>query len=185
MQVTDARDGAHLWSERFDRDLDDIFAVQDEITLTVATALQVKLTEGEQALLRHTSTKNVEAWTHFIRGLSHFRTVSADTYRQARASFEQALAHDPDSAQINAISRVRWPSRAGFTGLRTGTKRLRGRSHVRTARSHAIPTTRMPGRRSATGTWRTLNLRSRSKPTGAPWNWHPSTLTSARSMLWR
>ena len=103
VQVTDARDGAHLWSERFDRDLDDIFAVQDEITLTVATALQVKLTEDEQALLRYTSTNNVEAWTHFIRGLSHFRTVSADTYRQARASFEQALAYDSDSAQINAM----------------------------------------------------------------------------------
>ena len=101
--LTDARDGSHLWSERFDRKVDDIFAVQDEITLTVATALQVKLTEGEQALLRYTSTTNVEAWTHFIRGLSHFRTVSADTYRQARASFEQALEHDPDSAQIRAM----------------------------------------------------------------------------------
>lgn len=103
VELADAQTGAHLWSTRYDRRLDDIFAVQDEITLTVATALQVELTEGEQALLRYTTTNNVEAWTHFIRGLSFFRTVSADTYRQARGCFEQALAHDPDSAQIHAM----------------------------------------------------------------------------------
>ena len=103
VQLADAQTGRHMWSNRFDRMLDDIFAVQDEITLTVATALQVELTEGEQALLRYTSTNNVDAWTQFIRGLSHFRTVNADSYRQARSCFEQARAHDPDSAQIIAM----------------------------------------------------------------------------------
>lgn len=103
VQLADARTGDHMWSNRYDRTLDDIFAVQDEITLTVATALQVELTEGEQALLRYTSTNNVEAWTQFIRGLSHFRTVNAESYRHARVCFEQALVHDPDSAQIIAM----------------------------------------------------------------------------------
>ena len=103
VQLADARTGTHLWSTRYDRRLDDIFAVQDEITLTIATALQVKLTEGEQALLRYTTTNNIEAWTHFIRGLSFFRSVSADTYRQARSCFELALEHDPNSAQIHAM----------------------------------------------------------------------------------
>lgn len=103
VQLADAQTGGHMWSNRYDRTLDDIFAVQYEITLTLATALQVELTEGEQALLRYTSTNNVEAWTYFIRGISHFRTVNADSYRHARACFEQALAHDPDSAQIIAM----------------------------------------------------------------------------------
>lgn len=103
VQLADAQTGSHMWSNRFDRKVDDIFAVQDEITLTVATALQVELTEGEQALLRYTSTNNVEAWTQFIRGLSHFRSVNADSYRHARACFEQALVHDPDSARIIAM----------------------------------------------------------------------------------
>jgi adenylate cyclase len=103
VQLADAQTGNHMWSNRYDRMLDDIFAVQDEITLTVATALQVKLTEGEQALLRYTSTNNVEAWTQFIRGLSHFRTVNAESYRHARACFERAREHDPDSAQIVAM----------------------------------------------------------------------------------
>lgn len=102
-QLTDAEMEEHLWASRYDRDLEDIFAIQDEITLTIATALQVTLTEGEQATLRYTTTENVTAWTHFIKGLSLFRTVSADTYRQARAAFTEALAHDQDSAQILAM----------------------------------------------------------------------------------
>lgn len=102
-QLTDTDTEAHLWAARYDRDLEDIFAVQDEITLTIATALQVELTEGEQAKLRYTTTDNVAAWTSFIRGLSLFRTVSADTYRQARRCFEEALDEDPNSAQIHAM----------------------------------------------------------------------------------
>ncbi|MBT5665637.1 MAG: adenylate/guanylate cyclase domain-containing protein, partial [Rhodospirillaceae bacterium] len=103
VQLTDTETEEHLWSNRYDRGLEDVFAVQDEITLTIATALQVELTEGEQAKLRYTTTGNVAAWTLFIRGLSLFRTVSADTYRHARECFEQALAEDPDSAQIRAM----------------------------------------------------------------------------------
>ena len=102
-QLTDTETETHLWSARYDRELEDIFAVQDEITLTIATALQVELTEGEQAKLRYTTTDNVTAWMSFIHGVSHFRKVSADTYRRARECFENALRADPDSAQIHAM----------------------------------------------------------------------------------
>jgi len=102
-QLTDAKSGEQLWAERFDRVIDDLFAVQDEITLTIATALQVELTDGEQAKLRYTTTDNVDAWVAFTQGLSHFRDVSAESYRQARAHFERALQLDPGSAQIHAM----------------------------------------------------------------------------------
>ncbi|MCW9035436.1 MAG: hypothetical protein OQJ97_14550 [Rhodospirillales bacterium] len=102
-QLTDTKTETHLWTARYDRELEDIFAVQDEITLTIATALQVELTEGEQAKLRYTTTDNVKAWTLFIRGLSLFRTVSADTYRRARKCFEEALVEEQNSAQIHAM----------------------------------------------------------------------------------
>ena len=72
-QLIDASDGAHVWAERFDRALDDIFAVQDEITLALATEMQVNLTEGEQARLRYTTASNVEAWTRWVEGLAHYR----------------------------------------------------------------------------------------------------------------
>ena len=58
-QLINVQDGFHLWSEKYDRNVDDIFAIQDEITLTLATELQVKLTEGEQARLRYTTTSNL------------------------------------------------------------------------------------------------------------------------------
>ena len=72
-QLIDAKDGSHLWAERYDRAVDDIFAIQDEITLVLATEMQVRLTEGEQARLGYTTTHNVEAWTYWARGMSYYR----------------------------------------------------------------------------------------------------------------
>src|ERR1700732_211534 len=84
-QLIDAKDGAHLWAERYDRAIDDIFAIQDEITLVLATEMQVKLTEGEQARLRYTTTHNVEAWTYWAQGMSHYRqAVTKETMGPAR-----------------------------------------------------------------------------------------------------
>ena len=103
-QLIDAKDGTHLWAERYDRAIDDIFAIQDEITLVVATEMQVKLTEGEQARLRYTTTKNVEAWTYWVQGLSHFRqAVTKEKFGPARLYWEKALALDPTSAPLNAM----------------------------------------------------------------------------------
>jgi adenylate cyclase len=103
-QLIDAKDGAHLWAERYDRAMDDIFAIQDEITLVLATELQVKLTEGEQARLHYTTTTNVEAWTYWVRGMSHYRqAVTKETMGPARHYWEKALALDPTSASLNAM----------------------------------------------------------------------------------
>ncbi len=102
-QLIDAKDGAHLWAERYDRAMDDIFAIQDEITLVLATEMQVKLTEGEQARLRYTTTHNVEAWTYWVQGLSHYRHVTKETMGSARLCWEKALALDPASAPLNAM----------------------------------------------------------------------------------
>ena len=102
--MIDATDGTHLWAERYDRAVDDIFAIQDEITLVLATEMQVKLTEGEQARLRYTTTNNVEAWRHWVQGLSHFRQpVTKEKFGPARACWEKALALDPTSAPLNAM----------------------------------------------------------------------------------
>jgi len=109
-QLIDARDGTHLWAERYDRAIDDIFAIQDEITLVLATEMQVKLTEGEQARLRYTTTTNVEAWTYWAQGLSHFRqSMSKEKMHAARFCWEKALALDPTSAALNGmLSSAHW-----------------------------------------------------------------------------
>ncbi len=103
-QLIDAADGSHLWAERYDRGVDDIFAIQDEITLALATEMQVKLTDGEQARTRYTTTSNVEAWTHWARGMSFFRQPPSRDNREAtQAHWEKALALDPNSAPLNAM----------------------------------------------------------------------------------
>jgi adenylate cyclase len=103
-QLIDAKDGAHVWAERYDRALDDIFAIQDEITLVLATEMQVKLIEGEQARLRYATTTNVEAWTYWVQGLSHFhQAVTKESNSRARFYWERALAFDPASASLNAM----------------------------------------------------------------------------------
>ncbi|MDI1266199.1 MAG: adenylate/guanylate cyclase domain-containing protein [bacterium] len=102
-QLIDAQDGAHLWAERYDRAMDDIFAIQDEITLVLATEMQVKLTEGEQARLQYTTTTNVEAWSCWVQGMSHHRkAITREDSGQARFFWEKALALDPMSAALNA-----------------------------------------------------------------------------------
>ena len=72
-QLIDATKGHHLWSERYDRDLKDIFALQDEITLKIVTALQVKLTEGEQARMWAKQFKNLDVYFKAMEALSLWR----------------------------------------------------------------------------------------------------------------
>ena len=69
-QLIDAASGAHVWADRFDRDLTDIFAVQDELTQEIIAALKIKLTAGEKALMAVVGTKNVEAHDLFLKGAS-------------------------------------------------------------------------------------------------------------------
>ena len=103
-QLIDAADGSHLWAERYDRAVDDIFAIQDEITLMLATEMQVKLTDGEQARMHYTTTSNVEAWTYWARGMSYFRQPPSRANREAaQTAWEKALALDPNSAPLNAM----------------------------------------------------------------------------------
>ncbi|BBO74748.1 guanylyl cyclase [Desulfosarcina widdelii] len=94
-QLIDATNGHHLWAERYDRELKDIFALQDEITLKILTALQVKLTEGEQARLWGT-TDNLEAWGNVIKGTALFEQFTKQGNSRAQQFFERAAALDPN-----------------------------------------------------------------------------------------
>lgn len=94
--LLDAGRGSVLWSERFDRvPPGDVFAVQDAIADEVATSLQVKLTEGEQARLWRRSTDDIEAWLLFIEGLGLVRGITRERNHQGRGSLERALRRDP------------------------------------------------------------------------------------------
>ena len=106
-QLIDGRSGAQVWAERYDRNIEDIFALHDEITLRVATEMQVHLMDGEQARLRYTTTSNVEAWNHWIEGLTHHHgPLTGATQLKALRCWERALDLDPDSGPLNAM--VAW-----------------------------------------------------------------------------
>jgi adenylate cyclase len=97
-QLIDASIGHHLWSERYDRVLKDIFAIQDEITTEIMRVMQVKLTEGEQACewLKRGSG-NLEAYEKGMRGMEYFRRFSPEGNVEARKLFEEGIALDPKS----------------------------------------------------------------------------------------
>ena len=73
-QLVDATTGGHIWAERYDRDLKDVFAVQDEVTKNIVSALAVRLTMNEENYLKRRYTNNLEAYEYALRGLEyHFR----------------------------------------------------------------------------------------------------------------
>ncbi|MGQ0567167.1 MAG: adenylate/guanylate cyclase domain-containing protein [Gemmobacter sp.] len=96
-QLIDARNGAHLWAERYDRDLTDIFAVQDEVTLQIVGALKVTLRPAERARLAETRAANVEAHDAFLQGRAAMMGAVKDgqAFHRAVTAFERAIQIDP------------------------------------------------------------------------------------------
>jgi len=97
-QLVDAKDRHHVWAARFDRELTDIFALQDEITSNVTTALHVRLVEGEQARVWKKSTQNIAAWECLMQGLPHFRRFTEEDNERARSLFARSVELDPQYA---------------------------------------------------------------------------------------
>ena len=97
-QLIDALTGHHLWAERYDRDLKNIFALQDEITMKVINALQVELTEGEHARLWGKGTDNLQAYLKSLRAREYYLTQTREGNDLARRTAEEAIALDPEYA---------------------------------------------------------------------------------------
>ena len=98
-QLIDATTGNHLWAERYDRELKDIFALQDEITMKILTALQVKLTEGEQARISAKGTDNLEAYLKVLLAREYSYYLTREGNVLARQIGEEAIALDPKYAR--------------------------------------------------------------------------------------
>ncbi|MGE0824180.1 MAG: adenylate/guanylate cyclase domain-containing protein [Candidatus Binatia bacterium] len=101
-QLIDTTTGYHLWADRYDRELRDIFAVQDDVTQQIVAALKVKLTEGEQQRRRGAPTANVDAYEYFLRGVELTAHRSQPANVQARQMFERAIALDANFAAAYA-----------------------------------------------------------------------------------
>jgi adenylate cyclase len=101
-QLIDGTTGGHLWSERYDRPLTDIFALQDEIRQKIVIALKVKLTPEEQERFRRAPTTNLEAYSYYLRGQEYFFRFTKETILRARKMFERAIELDPQYAAAYA-----------------------------------------------------------------------------------
>jgi len=101
-QIVNAEDGYQLWSDRYDREMKDIFDIQDEIAMAVVEALKIKLLGEERATVLKRQTHNAEAYEFYLRGLSHFNKWTPTDFEKAIENFQRAIAIDPNYASAFA-----------------------------------------------------------------------------------
>ncbi len=102
VQLVNASDGFHLWSERYDREMQDIFELQDEITLSVTDALKVRLLGKDRDVVLKRYTDDAEAYELFLKGRYHYYKYSAEGWRRAIEFFEKAIEKEPNYAPAYA-----------------------------------------------------------------------------------
>ncbi len=101
-QLTNAADGYHIWSEQFDRELKDIFRIQEEIAQSIVQVLRVELSDREKRAIEKAPTRDIEAYDFYLRGRKYFYKTKRDNIDNAREMFSKAIEKDPDYARAYA-----------------------------------------------------------------------------------
>ena len=101
-QLIDVASQAHLWSENYDRDLTDVFAIQSDVAQQVAQALQITLKPAEATQIKKAGTNDLEAYNAYLRGLYHFSMWSKEGFEKSLEYFAQAITRDPGFAKAYA-----------------------------------------------------------------------------------
>jgi adenylate cyclase len=117
-QLVNAEIGSHLWANRYDRPLQDLFTLQDEIALAVAKAISPVVSEAEQRRALRRPPENLDAWEAYHRGLWHATKFSADQIEPARKFLDRALVLDPTLASAHAVLAWLYVIESGAYGLR-------------------------------------------------------------------
>ena len=121
-QLIDATTGGHVWAERYDGTLQDIFALQDRVTSKIVAVLAVELTAGEQERVASKETDNTEAYDAFLKGWQHYLRQNPENFRMAISYFERAIELDPQYARAYAalaatywqVSKRFWHTKVGL-----------------------------------------------------------------------
>jgi adenylate cyclase len=101
-QLIDATTGGHLWAERYDGKLGDIFTLQDKVTQKIVTALAVKLIAGEEKQITRRGTDNIAAYDAFLQGWQHYRRITRDDLAKAVTHLNKAIELDPTYGRAHA-----------------------------------------------------------------------------------
>jgi TolB-like protein/class 3 adenylate cyclase len=105
-QLIDAASGHHLWADRYDGDMNDIFALQDKITRKIISALALKLTASEQKALTDKETDNLQAYDEFLKGWQGYRLLTKAGFAEAKIHLEKSVELDPEFARAYAALAV-------------------------------------------------------------------------------
>ena len=100
-QLVNVADGYHLWSERYDREMEDVFAIQDDISQAIVKALKVILSEGEKKQIEQVRAENVQAYDYYLRGRQYYQ-IHRKSLEYARQMFNRAVETDPEYARAYA-----------------------------------------------------------------------------------
>ncbi len=101
-QLVDATTGGHLWADRYDDRVDNVFALQDRITKKIFAALALKLSAGEEEKLGRKETSNIEAYDAFLKGWEFYRRWTPDDFQEALPYFQKAIELDPQYGRAYA-----------------------------------------------------------------------------------
>ena len=126
-QLIDGKDGTHLWADRYDRDLTDIFALQDEITKTIVEQLKVRLLPAEKQAIEAAPTQNIDAYNYYLQGRHFYHLHSTPHALLAQRLFRKAVELDPLYARAYRV----WPIAPGSSSDQPSRGRQRRRDHGR------------------------------------------------------
>ena len=125
-QLIDAANGAHLWADRYDRNLDDIFAMQDEVAQMIVSTLFGRIQEADVQRSAQKPTASLTAYDCLLRGLAHFRAYGEDENQRASEMFERAVQLDPRYALAHSyLALVRVTMTVRHRARRSSRRRLR------------------------------------------------------------
>jgi TolB-like protein/cytochrome c-type biogenesis protein CcmH/NrfG len=102
-QLNDVATGSHIWAEHYDRDLTDVFAVQDEITEAIVAAIEPQIYAAENFRAKRKAPNSLDAWDLVMRALSHYWRVTRQDHMVAQALLEKAIAIDPNYCQALSV----------------------------------------------------------------------------------
>jgi TolB-like protein len=119
-QLIRARDGFHVWSQTYDRDVADMIAIQEDLAQQIALAMQTSMDPAALAAMAQVGTRSVEAYQAYIRGIAGNATQEQADYQAAYAAFEQARTLDPTFAAAHAQAAAFWLAQLDPTGILSG-----------------------------------------------------------------